>query len=197
MRSFAIIPAAGQSTRMGRSKLLLPWSGCTVIQCVLAAWRESGVCAVVTVVHPEDRALADCCRGAGSEVVVAKPPPREMKDSVCFGLDHLRRVHCPQEQDVWLMAPGDMPRLSSTLIQRLLSAHNPAAPAILVAARQGRRGHPVLFPWPFAGQVAGLGAEEGINAMLARNPVRQIECEDAAVLDDMDTPDDYRRLQHP
>ena len=90
-----------------------------------------------------------------------------------------------------------MPRLSSTLIQRLLSAHDPAAPAILVATQRGRRGHPVLFPWPFAGQVAGLGADEGINAMLARNPVRLIECEDMAVLDDMDTPDDYRRLQHP
>ena len=31
-RSFAIIPAAGRSVRMGRQKLLMPWGDATLIE---------------------------------------------------------------------------------------------------------------------------------------------------------------------
>ena len=40
-RSFAVVPAAGRSRRMGRPKLLLPWGESTIIQQVLGAWRAS------------------------------------------------------------------------------------------------------------------------------------------------------------
>ena len=52
--SFAIIPAAGRSQRMGEPKLLLPWGQSTIIEHVLAVWCASRVEAVVMVVHPDD-----------------------------------------------------------------------------------------------------------------------------------------------
>ena len=45
-RAFAIVPAAGRSTRMGRPKLLLPWSDGSMIESQLRAWRASRVAAV-------------------------------------------------------------------------------------------------------------------------------------------------------
>src|SRR5205807_132449 len=39
-RTFAVIPAAGQSTRMGRPKLALPLGGRSVLERVLAAVRQ-------------------------------------------------------------------------------------------------------------------------------------------------------------
>ena len=81
-RSFAIVPAAGLSTRMGRPKLLLPWKGATIIDYVLEAWTSSGVSAVVIVVRKRDGDLAAACRGHASvEVVSPDTDPEDMKAS--------------------------------------------------------------------------------------------------------------------
>jgi molybdenum cofactor cytidylyltransferase len=195
MRSYAIIPAAGRSDRMGRHKLLLPWKDGSLIDSVLAAWRASRVTRIVVVVRAHDEQLAEACGAAGADVVAAESDPPEMKISVGLGLAHVERVHEPGADDVWLLAPADTPRISATTVDRLLDAHDAAAPAILAPAFAGRRGHPVLFPWPLAREVRRLSSNEGVNALLARHPVRPIACGDPGILEDLDTPDDYERLR--
>jgi molybdenum cofactor cytidylyltransferase len=197
MRSFAVIPAAGRSRRMGQPKLLLPWENTTVIEHTLAAWRASRVDVVVVVVHPDDRELAKRCRHAGATVVVPPQPPPEMKDSVACALEYLRGQQSPQSEDVWLLAPADVPRLSAAIVDRLLDeqARTGNRTEILVPVHDGRRGHPVLFPWPLADEVARLAEQEGVNALLDRHAVREVDCGPAGVPGDLDTPDDYRRLR--
>ena len=58
-RSFALIPAAGHSLRMGQPKLLMPVEGRPLILHMLAAWQASKVERVVVVVRPDDEQLAD------------------------------------------------------------------------------------------------------------------------------------------
>src|SRR5690606_37389168 len=52
VRSFAILPAAGQSRRMGAPKLLLPWGETTLIGEVIRSWKDSRVDQVLVVIHP-------------------------------------------------------------------------------------------------------------------------------------------------
>lgn len=194
-RGFAIVPAAGRSVRMGRPKLLLPCGDETLIERVLRAWRASHVSSVVVTVHPEDHALATLCRDAGAEVVVPARPPREMKESIRLALQHAAE-HCGAgPEDVWLLAPADMPELNASVIDRVLQAYDPRQPSILVPRHGGRRGHPVLFPWKLAAEVDHLGKDEGVNALLARHPIAEIDVEDEGVLEDLDTPEDHRRWQ--
>lgn len=195
-RSFAIVPAAGLSVRMGRPKLLLPWRETTVIQHVLATWRASQVSRTVVVVRPDDDELATVCRNAGVDVVVPATAPSEMKVSIEHGLRHVERAYCPSDDDAWLLAPADIPGISNSTIDRLLlaSAGN-SSPAIVVPCHEGRRRHPVLFPWSMAREVSELTDGEGVNVLLQRHPVREIACPEAGTQDDLDTPDDYRRLQ--
>jgi len=202
MRSFAVVPAAGRSQRMGEPKLLLPWRESTIIEHVLAAWRDSRVDAVVMVVHPEDVRLAELGRKSGARVVQPRVPPAEMKVSVALALAHIAQEFRPDSSDAWLLAPADMPTLSAAVIDGLIDAHRTAlssgeamAPTIWAPAAAGRRGHPVLFPWSLAAEVEWLGADEGINALVARYPVRTIEAEASAILEDLDTPADYQRLR--
>jgi len=221
VHSFAIIPAAGHSVRMGDPKLLLTWGSGTVIESVLAAWCASRVDRIVTVVRGDDAQLADICRRAGADVAVPETPPPEMKDSVASGLRHIQERYAPGADDAWLLAPADMPDLSSLVIDRLLAEHaeweraaksemgrRSAKPAsegrdsarvapILVASFQGKRGHPVLFPWALAREVPLLAPHEGVNALLERHVVREVACGDASILDDLDTPAQYRRQLPP
>ncbi len=202
MQTFAIIPAAGRSERMGQPKLLLPWGSSTVIERVLSAWRASRVDHTVMVVHPDDTRLAELAQKCGALVVQPDAPPAEMKESIRLGLAEIAQRFAPAASDAWLLAPADMPTLSHEVIDRLIDAHvgiialhEETGPVIWAAAADGRRGHPVLFPWPLAAQVGRLAAHEGLNALLARYRVRTIEAEARTVLEDLDTPEDYERLR--
>lgn len=180
---------------MGQAKLLLPWGSATVIERVLAAWTASCVRAVAVVVRAGDERLADICRRCGAEVVVADPPPQEMQASVVWGLRYLQQRFGPQEDDVWLLAPADMPRLAPAVIDRLVDAWRPDD-AILVPTFGGRRGHPVLISWRLAAEVPQLTGGRGVRELLDRHPVRVLQVDDPAVLDDVDTPSDYHNLHN-
>ncbi|MEX0937425.1 MAG: nucleotidyltransferase family protein [Pirellulales bacterium] len=193
-QSFAIVPAAGRSTRMGRPKLLLPWRDGTVVEQVLSAWHASGVQHVLVIVHPEDELLADTCRAAGALLIVAEQPPPDMKASVVLGLQAIRVRFNPADRDAWLLAPADMPDLSPAVIDRLLAAHVPEDPRILVPVHAGRRGHPALFSWTLAARVESLASSDGVNRLFDDHAVQEIFCPAAALAPDVDTPDDYRRL---
>jgi molybdenum cofactor cytidylyltransferase len=195
-RFFAIIPAAGRSTRMGAPKLLLPVGNERLIERTLAAWKSGGVDWIVVVVRPDDAPLATLCRSCGAEVVIPLIPPPEMKASVQHGLQHITTAFNPGEEDAWLLAPADMPGLSPLIIQALRSAHDPRNPAILVPTIGGRRGHPVLFPWPLVHCVRSLGSDEGINALCQSQSCREVPCDSCepagpAAFADLDTPQDY------
>ncbi|MEZ6078052.1 MAG: NTP transferase domain-containing protein [Pirellulaceae bacterium] len=69
--TFAIVPAAGRSRRMGQSKLLLPWRGTTVIEHVIEAWLRSRVTQVVVVARRDDLELTR--RVARQPVVLVRP----------------------------------------------------------------------------------------------------------------------------
>lgn len=132
-------------------------------------------------------------------LVIPPTPPPDMRASVQHALNHVAS-HChPSDRDAWLLVPADQPTLRPEWISALADARSGAPDGILVPTHSGRRGHPVLFPWPLAAEVPRLPADTGVNQLLrtfaAR--VREIPVPDPAVLTDLDTPDDYRRLRNP
>jgi molybdenum cofactor cytidylyltransferase len=198
MKRYAILPAAGRSRRMGEPKLLLPWGPYpTMLQATLASWQGSPVDEIVVVAHPDDEKVHQIVRQAGATLVIPAFVPREMKISIREGLRWLKYHRRPQPTDVWLLAPADTPQLSSPIIKALIDRHSQAPESILVPCHGGYRGHPVLFPWVLAEEVERLGAEEGVNALLQRHVPVEVQLPDPRILEDVDTPDDYRRLQPP
>lgn len=198
-RSFGIVPAAGRSLRMGRPKLLLPWGGRPLIVQTLAAWQASRVQRVVVVVRPDDDALAEVVRSCGVDLLLPPTPPPDMKASVEAALHWLAATCRPAADDAFLVAPADMPRLSPAVIDRLLTAYAELdRPQIIVPTRQGRQGHPVLFPWFLAAEVDTLPAGEGLRLLCQRHAPRSISCDDLVASGDdpfldFDTPQDYAR----
>jgi len=204
MRYFALIPAAGHSTRMGQPKLLMPLGDRPLILHSIDAWQRSRIDRIVVVVRSGDDVLAKVVRRAGVDLVVPGVPPPDMKASLQAVLRYIEQSFAPTGDDAFLVAPADMPRLSAAVINRLLDEHCARGESsILIPTIAGRRGHPVLFPWSLAAEVHGLKADEGLNAIVERQNRRQIPCEDLAAdneypFADIDTPEDFRRLGgHP
>jgi molybdenum cofactor cytidylyltransferase len=199
MRSFAIIPAAGTSSRMGRPKLLLPIAGQPLILHTLAAWRASLVERVIVVVRPDDEALAEVVRAAGADVVIPPAAPPDMKASLGYGLAHIEQQFQPTADDAWLVAPADMPGLSPRIIDSLLAEFAAHLGRPIIPTLAGRRGHPVLLPWSLAAQVHKLPASEGLNALIERSQPKLLPCDHVeqasdAAFADIDTPEDLSRF---
>lgn len=196
-RLFAVIPAAGHSRRMGQPKLLLPWEGTTVIERVLTVLDHPAVAARCVVVRANDELLAKTVRRAGGLVLHPPVDPPDMRASVSFALEAIEREFSPCEKDGWLLVPADHPVLDRRLIETLIVTWERDRPPILVPLAGHRRGHPTLFRWSLAREVASIPADLGLNWLLSEHAreVSELPVEGDATLTDLDTPEDYERLR--
>ena len=201
-RSFAIVPAAGHSTRMGRPKLLLPIAGRPLILHTLAAWQASRVMRIVVVVRPDDELLAEVVRATGVDLAIPPIAPPDMKASINYGLKHIEQTYFPAEADAWLVAPADMPGLSPLIINRLIDEAAVKPDRVIIPTLGGRRGHPVLLPWPLTARASQLAEGQGLATLIdGANPLL-LPCDalDAAptrAFADIDTPEELNRFSEP
>ena len=194
MSSFAIIPAAGLSRRMGEPKLLKTYRHKPLIQHTLEAWCLSKVDHVLVVIRADDHALETLLQNIGqslSFIIVLAHAPKEMKDSFWAGWDHLQESSALSGNDVILTAPADMPHLSSSIINQLLDFHPQHPNSILAPEYQGRRGHPALFPYIVAQAVSQLTSEQGLNALWEQFPHQSVAVDTDDSFGDFDTPQDW------
>src|SRR4051794_19678415 len=102
-RTFALIPAAGKSMRMGRPKLALPLGDRTVLERVIAAFRDAGVDMILVVLAPHSRGLLASARAAGADVLALPDEMPDMRTTVERGLDWLEEQVHPTDADAWLL----------------------------------------------------------------------------------------------
>jgi molybdenum cofactor cytidylyltransferase len=191
----AIVPAAGQSQRMGRPKLILPVGGIPLIARVIAALKGGGAGRVIVIAGPTEMpgalALIESAEGQGAEVVISATPTADMRASVELGLAYLAQG---SEPDAVLLAPGDSPGLKSANVARVIRRAADQPGRIIVPCHEGRRGHPVFLPWSLAREIPRLPPGLGVNALLAAHPeaIVAFDADDPGILADLDTPGDYR-----
>jgi molybdenum cofactor cytidylyltransferase len=196
MQIFAVLPAAGFSRRMGRPKLSLPWGEGTILEGVVATLRSAGIDRVLVIIGPHVPELEPLAKRAGALVLRLAGPTPDMRATLEHGLSWLEQTFHPTHEDAWLLAPADHPTLDASVVRRLLDSWQPGR-SIVVPTYAGRRGHPTLIGW---GHFAGLRAHppgEGLNSYLRQHLDQTLEVpvETEAVLRDLDTPEDYQRLQ--
>jgi CTP:molybdopterin cytidylyltransferase MocA len=194
--TFAIVPAAGLSTRMGRPKLALPLGGRTVLEHVVNALRGGGVNHVIVIVGPHVPELASLVHAAGVDVCLLAEPTPDMRTTVERGLQWIDERFHPNLGDAWLLAPADHPVINADVVRQLLSRFGEGGSSIVVPVQNGHRGHPTVFAWRHVAGIRALAADQGINAYLRSHVAETLELpvDDPGVLVDLDTPEDYERL---
>jgi molybdenum cofactor cytidylyltransferase len=183
---------------MGRAKLALPLGGRTVLEWVVGAFREAGVEDILVVIGPHVADLAAPARGAGAHVHLLPAETAEMRATIEAGLDWLEENWHPGPGDAWLLAPGDHPTLAPAVIQQLIAARA-ACPgsSLFTPTYQGKRGHPTLVDWNHVPGIRCLAPGLGLNAYFRQHSGEVLELPVAypGIVTDLDTPEDYERLQ--
>ena len=193
--TFAIVPACGHSTRMGRPKLALPLGTRTVIEHVVSTLRAGGVERVLVVTGPHVPELIPLAGAAGAEVLTLAESTPDMRATVERGLAWIEETSRPAPDDAWVLAPGDCPSFSAQLVGQLREAAiaDPTRDAV-VPVFHGRRGHPVVLRWRHAAGIRALPPECGINVFVRQLVAWELPVADPHVLSDLDAPADYARF---
>jgi molybdenum cofactor cytidylyltransferase len=195
---FAVLPAAGKSTRMGRPKLALPLGERTILEHVLAALRQAEVEHVLVVVGSHVAELAPLVESAGGHVCSLDAPPNGMRGTVEHGLRWLEERFQPRPDDTWLLVPADHPALDASVVLRLEFAYA-AYPqySIVIPTHKGRRGHPTLLAWKHVAAIRAWPTDLGLNTYVRQHMAQTLEVpvENPGVLWDIDTPEDYEWLR--
>lgn len=182
-RVAAIILAAGDSTRMGTQKLLLPVGNECLIQRVVRVAREAALEPIV-VVTGRDHDLIVPLVGEGVIVVRNTDPSRGMLSSVRTALNAL-----PGESLSAVLFLGDQPACSFPQVEALLRARADIA----VPVFNGRRGHPLYFSLRHREAILKRYDDTGLRGLLTdhADTVVEVPLDDPGVLIDVDTPQEY------
>ena len=176
MKYCAILLAAGQASRMGAVKALLPLpllpggASCSALEGLVRCYRGVGVddILVVSGFHVEDVEAA--ARDLGLAVARNPRPEQGMFSSVCAGL---RAV--PEDCASCFVHPVDVPLVRPMTLSALLDAaaeKSPAGPPqVLMPSFNGKSGHPPLLPVLYREHILAherRGGQGGLRAALAQ-----------------------------
>lgn len=201
-----LILAAGRSSRMGRSKPLLPHGtdpSRTFLAHLLEVVITAGLTNVYVIGRSDDPELRAEVNKVAAPFIVNKVAvtfienPRADEgqlSSLQAGLAAVEAAAGAQVEGVMVM-PADVPLIDTGTVERLVSAAVASSAAILRATHKGRHGHPVIFKRGVFPELHAADPAVGARAVVRADPsrVEDVEVDDAGVTIDVDTPDDYVR----
>ena len=137
-RHFALILAAGHSTRMGTCKTTLPWhNGQTLLRYQAEQFLLAGITPIIVLGSHNAHRRSDC--PDGSLVVVNHGGDRGKTGSILTGLKLL-----PQSFATITISAVDQPR-SAEVYQTLIETYIQKKSVIVAPCYQNKLGHPLLF----------------------------------------------------
>jgi molybdenum cofactor cytidylyltransferase len=185
-----IILAAGGSTRMREPKPLLLWRGEPFIRHVARTALGAGLSPVVIVAgeHAPDIRVTV----ADLPVMLIHNPDWEAGQSTSVRCG-LQALPAPIGSAIFLLA--DQPQIPIELVRALREQHALSLSPIVAPLIGDRRGNPVLFDRTTFVDLLSLTGDVGGRAVFAKHPIAYVPWHDANLLLDVDTPEDYQRLQ--
>jgi len=190
----ALVLAAGQSRRMGKTnKLLAEIDGVPMIRRVCDAVAHSQSTGIVVVTgHEPDRVVA-ALDGLTVQRIHNPDYAEGLSTSLQAGIAAL-----PADWDGVVICLGDMPRVRSDEIDRLIAAFNPVeGRAVCVPTHRGKRGNPVLWARAFFEEIGSVMGDVGARHLIGANAeaVCEVEMASDGVVTDIDTPDALDQLR--
>lgn len=191
-RVAAIVLAAGQSIRMGESKLLALLEGRPLVQRALDSVLRSTASEVVVVLGPEAARVTGTI-DLGRARAVVNPNFREgISTSIRAGI----RAAAPSAE-AYLMVLGDQPFVSTQTLERLIRAWRQGDAHLVIPRFDGRRGNPVLVDRSLTAALDSLAGDQGFRVLFNRHEhqILDLDVEDAGVLLDVDTAEQLHTLR--
>ena len=177
-----ILLAAGESTRMGQLKALLPWRGTTLLESQLREMRAAELAPLLVVLGHRRADLEPLLAGAS---VVMNDRYREGKStSIVAGVSAL-----PTDVERAIVVAVDQPT-EAAVLRQLAGAEG----LLVLPSVNMRRGHPTLFGRELFPELRAISEErEGLREVMTRHEahIRYVPVETDIVRANLNAPEDY------
>jgi molybdenum cofactor cytidylyltransferase len=198
----AIVLAAGMSSRMGRTKALLPVgsSGDTFLNHIIRVLRDGGADAIVVVIGGDAAAVrASLPRDDASLTAVENPHFEDGQlSSLHVGLAAIEQRYDHIEGAMVTLV--DLPLIAASTVRTVLDTFraHPLAPLVR-PRRAGRHGHPVIFNQSIFAELRRADPSTGAKPVVHAHSAEEVnvDVDDEGAFTDIDTPEDYARFIHP
>lgn len=184
----ALLVAAGESSRMGSAKPLLPWQGQPLIAYQIVQLRDAGVGEVVVVTGHAAAQVRPIAEAAGGRVVENPEYRSGRASSIRAGAFAL-----PDDTPAVVTLSVDQPR-PAALIRQVIDAHLASGAMITTPEQGGRRGHPVIFDGSLLPELRAVQERtEGLRAVVRRYAERRYiaPVDDPIIHLEFNTPEEY------
>lgn len=191
-RIFALVLAAGESRRMGRPKQLLELGGKPLVRHAVEAALAAPVDGVIVVIGSHASEVELELRDLPIYTVFNPHFAEGQGASLASGVRAL-----PSTVDAAVVVLADMPGLRPEAIAAVVERWLQTRPPAVTAAYGERWGHPVLFDRGVFADLARLEGDTGGREILQAlgDLVARAEVSGAAPPPDVDTPEDWERIQ--
>lgn len=187
---WAMILAAGESKRMGKPKLLLPFGEKTIIETIVETVISSKVKKTLIILGSDQEKIEEKIKNYPVEIVYNRDFRSGMLSSVQCGFKALTG-----ETQAALVVLGDQPKISTTVINKLIDAYRSSGKGIVLPVYKKERGHPVLIDVKYGEEVENLSPEVGLRGTVYNHPedILEVDVETPSIFQDIDYESDYKR----
>ena len=188
----AVVLAAGESSRIGRDKALLPFRQSSFLEQIVSTLKKVPVEKIVVVLGHHADEIRSSIDLPKAEVVVNSQFREGQTSSLLAGLEALDS----DKIEGILLCLVDNPLISAEVVRRLGEEFRFRRPLLVIPTYQGERGHPVIFSRALFDEFRSLAPGEGANLVARRHREETwfVEVNDQSILNDVDTPADYEKL---
>ena len=192
----AIVLAAGASSRMGQAKAALPLghTGETVVARVVRTLLDGGVPDVVVVAGAHIDAVRAAMPANERRARVIEHPGWE-QGQLSSLLAGLKAIDDPLLEAA-LVTLVDVPLVRPSTVAEVIAAWRRTRAPIVRPADGQRHGHPVMFDRSIFADLRAADPNTGAKAVFAihRDRIVNVEVNDAGAFEDVDTPEDYKKV---
>ena len=188
----AVVLSAGESSRMGRPKALLPIDGQTFIERIVAALKQAKVGKIIVILGHNARELQSKISHLPVEILINTDYKLGQLSSLQLAVRYLQPdLDC----DGMLVHLVDHPYLAPALVEEMIRRFYETKKRIIVPKFHGKRGHPVIFSNALFDEILSAPTEEGAKAVVNahRAETLEIETEEDGIAVDIDTPELYQQ----
>jgi molybdenum cofactor cytidylyltransferase len=188
----AVVLSAGESSRMGRPKALLPIDGQTFIERIVAALKQTRVGKIIVILGHNASELQPKISHLPVEILINTDYKLGQLSSLQLAVRHLQLDH---DCDGMLVHLVDHPYLTPALVQEMIGRFYETKKRIIVPKFHGKRGHPVIFSRELFAELLSAPVDQGAKAVVNahRADTLEIETEEAGIALDIDTPELYQQ----
>ncbi len=189
MKVIAILLAAGESTRMGRAKPMLPWQRTTLVEYQVKSLLSGGVTDVYVVTGRSDRDVAPILERMNHAHRVYNPDFAQGKTtSIKAGISAI-----PEDTDAIVLLAVDQPR-PAWVIRRTVESHLSSGAPLTSPRYRGHGGHPLVFAGSLRDELLAISEEaQGIREVFSRHEhaMNALEFGNEVIRLDLNTPESY------